>query len=218
MRGQPSEAVGSQRGGGGCGGSGERRADGDGAWGAGSRCYVRAAGGARVGGGWAGCCGGTENRPSVRRQPLEWMRRREAFLRRVVPTEASWRLLVASGARTAAHVVAPLEGAWLALMQDALRWVGREPGQQLATLWQLLLTSLVLHAPSRPASDEAPNPFTLAAREEALTDGDFFKAKGDRGAGIWRPGAFPTWSVSVRRVPDVRTSQRRAATARLTAA
>jgi len=146
------------------------------------------------------------------------MRLREAFIRRVAPTEASWRPLVASGARTAAHVASPLEAAWQALMGNAFQWEGREPGQRLATLWLLLLPSFVLHVPSRPTVDGAPAPLSLTARAAALLDGDFLAALGDCNAGVWRPGVHAARRAGDRRAPDVRVSQRRTATARLTPA
>ena len=87
-----------------------------------------------------------------------WTRRREDFLRRVAPTPDDWAPLVASGARTAAHVPSALGGAWSALMADALEWVGREPGQRHAWLWLLLLPSLLLHVPVADRAGDSPPP------------------------------------------------------------
>jgi len=76
-----------------------------------------------------------------------WTRRREEVLRRVAPTSRDWAPLVASGARTAAHVPSVFAGAWFTLIGDALEWVGRDPGQRHGWMWLLVLPSLLLHVP-----------------------------------------------------------------------
>ena len=122
-----------------------------------------------------------------------WVRARSAFLRAAAPTDAAWPALVASGARTAAHVPAALAGAWRRLFADALDWVWHEPTQRQAWLWLLTLPSLALHGPVRAADRRAggdpPPVLSLAARAAALLEGDFAGALADRDAGIWRPPA-----------------------------
>ncbi|GAB0496801.1 hypothetical protein MMPV_008122 [Pyropia vietnamensis] len=123
--------------------------------------------------------------------PPAWAAARAAFLRRVAPAGADWAPLVASGARTAAHVPAALLRAWKVLATDSLDWVRREPEQQHAWLWLLLLPSLLLHTPSTaPAgAPDAPRPppLPLPARAEAVLNGEFSTALADRNAGVWRP-------------------------------
>jgi len=143
------------------------------------------------------------------------MRRRDDFLRRVAHEQASWRPLVASGARTALQVASALEGVWRALIGDALWWVGREPGQRLATVWLLLLPSLAVHVPTRPATDGAPPPLSHAARAAALLDGDFLAALADRNAGVWRRGVAPARSAEGSRAPRVDAVPGRTAPTRL---
>ena len=128
--------------------------------------------------------------------PPAWEAARAEFLLRVAPPDADWAPLVASGARTAAHVPAALEGAWRALCGDALDWARRVPEQRLAWLWLLLLPTLALHVPGRLAADGAPPPLSHAARAAALLDGDFVAVLADRNAGVWRP---PRGGAAVRR-------------------
>jgi len=147
-----------------------------------------------------------------------WTRRRNAFLCRVAPDDASWRPLVASGARTANHVASSMDAAWSALMADALGWWGREPGQKLATLWVLLLPSLALHVPTRPPSAKAAAQLSLAERAAALLNGDFVAALSDRNAGVWRVGARPARRAGGARVSTPTVAQRRAVTTATTPA
>ncbi|GAB0494469.1 hypothetical protein MMPV_005762 [Pyropia vietnamensis] len=122
--------------------------------------------------------------------PPAWAAARAAFLRRVAPAGADWAPLVASGARTAAHVPAALLRAWRVLATDSLDWVRREPEQQHAWLWLLLLPSLLRHTPSTaPAgAPDAPRPpLLLPARAEAVLNGEFSTALADRNAEVWRP-------------------------------
>jgi len=105
-----------------------------------------------------------------------WVRARKDFLQRVAPVGASWAPLIASGARTVAHVPGALVGAWRELAADALDWVRRQPEHGRTWLWLLLLPSLLLHAPcSAPADarDRPPPPLPHKARAAALTRGDF---------------------------------------------
>ncbi|GAB0497286.1 hypothetical protein MMPV_008615 [Pyropia vietnamensis] len=142
--------------------------------------------------GWrcAHCCCGGGGTALFFADPPAWAAARAAFLRRVAPAGADWAPLVASGARTAAHVPAALLRAWRVLATDSLDWVRREPEQQHAWLWLLLLPSLLLHTPSTaPAgAPDAPRPpLLLPARAEAVLNGEFSTALADRNAGVWRP-------------------------------
>lgn len=122
--------------------------------------------------------------------PPAWVAARADFLRRAAPTAADWSPLVASGARTVAHVPAALLGAWRVLAADALDWVRREPEQQHAWLWLLLLPSLLLHVPAvapATAPDAPQPPLTHHVRAEAVLNGEFSTALADRNAGVWRP-------------------------------
>ena len=120
-----------------------------------------------------------------------WVRARGDFLQRVAPAGAPWAPLIASGARTVAHVPGALVGAWRVLVADALDWVRRQPAHSGAWLWLLLLPSLLLHAPCRAPAD-APDrprpPLPHKARAATLMRGDFVAALADRNAGVWRPG------------------------------
>jgi len=108
-----------------------------------------------------------------------------------------------------------LERAWRALMGDTLLWVGQALGQRLATVWLLLLSSLSLHVPARPAPDGVSPPLSLAARAAALLDGDFLASLADRHSGVWRPGVEPARRVGGSRAPRVDTATTLAAPTRL---
>ncbi|KAK1866515.1 hypothetical protein I4F81_009031 [Pyropia yezoensis] len=116
----------------------------------------------------------------------EWRRRLSTFLTSVAPPGADLAPLVASGARTVAHVPHVLLASWRRLGAAALDWARVEPRQQHAWLWLLLLPSLLLHVPTADLK-RRHTPLSRLARAAAVLDGDFFAALAERDAGIWRP-------------------------------
>lgn len=94
-------------------------------------------------------------------------------------------------------------------MGAAMEWTRRQPEQEHAWLWQLLLPSLLLHVPAPPRDGRhTPTPLTRAARAAALLSGEFAAALADRNAGMWRPppdgdrpggGGSRSWAGGARR-------------------
>ncbi|KAK1866517.1 hypothetical protein I4F81_009033 [Pyropia yezoensis] len=116
----------------------------------------------------------------------EWQRRLSTFLTSVAPPGADWALLVASGARTVAHVPHVLLASWRRLGAAALDWARVEPRQQHAWLWLLVLPSLLLHVPTADPK-RRHTPLSRLARAAAVLDSDCAAALADRDAGIRRP-------------------------------
>jgi len=122
---------------------------------------------------------------------VAWTQARATFLQRVAPAASDWAPLVASGARTVAHVPSALLGAWQVFAADALDWVRREPEHARECLWMGLMPTLLLHTPcSAPADapDRPRPPLSHKERAAAVMRGDFLAELADRNADVWCPG------------------------------
>lgn len=115
--------------------------------------------------------------------PGAWRRELTAFLAGVAPTDADRPALLASWARTSAHVPAVCLEAWQRLEQDALPWVLSQPSNSQAWLWHGLLPSLALHVPATGrGARPGHRPLTRADHMAALLAGDFGAVLADRNA------------------------------------